>query len=75
MEKYVEDIKQDEKNVPDLVESIMRPTDPVKEELRRISCKMSQFSSEITQIRVSTFGCLENRRIPAGGQRSLLAQY
>ena len=33
MEKYIEDAKQDEKHVPDLLESIMRPTDPVKEEL------------------------------------------
>ena len=30
IEKYVEDVKQDEKSVPDLVESIMRSTDPVK---------------------------------------------
>ena len=43
MEKYVEDVKQDEKDVPDLLESIMRPTDPVKEELRRNLCKMNQF--------------------------------
>ena len=34
IEKYVEDVKHDEKHVPDLLESIMRPTDPVKEELR-----------------------------------------
>ena len=33
MEKHIEDAKQDEKHVPDLLESIMRPTDPVKEEL------------------------------------------
>ena len=33
MEKYIEDAKQDEKHVPDLLESVMRPTDPVKEEL------------------------------------------
>ena len=33
IEKYIEDVKQDEKHVPDLLESIMRPTDPVKEEL------------------------------------------
>ena len=33
MEKYIEDAKQEEKDVPDLLESIMRPTDPVKEEL------------------------------------------
>ena len=43
IEKYVEDVKQDEKHVPDLLEPIMRPTDPVKEELRRNLCKMSQF--------------------------------
>ena len=44
IEKYVEDVKQDEKDVPDLLESIMRPTDPVKEELRRNLCKMNKFS-------------------------------
>ena len=36
--KYVEDVRQDEKSVPDLLESIRRPTDPVKEELRRNLC-------------------------------------
>ena len=39
IEKYVEDVKQDQKTVPDLVESIMSPTDPAKEELRRIGSK------------------------------------
>ena len=34
MEKYIEDARQDEKHVPDLLEAIMRPTDPVKDELR-----------------------------------------
>ena len=43
------------KDVPDLLESIMRPTDPVKEELRRILFKMSQYRPEIIKIRVSTF--------------------
>ena len=52
MEKYTEDVKQDEKHVPDLLEPIMRPTDPVKEELRPIVCNMSQFRPEITKIRV-----------------------
>ena len=32
IEKYVEDVKQDEKHVPHLLDSIIRPTDPVKEE-------------------------------------------
>ena len=50
--KYVEDVKQDEKHVPDLLESIMRPTDPVKEELRPILSKLGQFRPEITKIRV-----------------------
>ena len=36
---YIEDAKQDEKHVPDLLESIMRTTDPVKKELRQILFK------------------------------------
>ena len=43
MEKYVEDVKQDQKVASDLLESMMRPTDPVKEELRRKAMKMHQF--------------------------------
>ena len=30
--KYIEDVKQETKDIQDLVESIMRSTDPVKEE-------------------------------------------
>ena len=55
IEKYVEDIKQKEKDVPDLLKSIMRPTDHVKEELRPILFKLSQFRPKITKIKVSTF--------------------
>ena len=51
-EKYIEDVRQEEKDVPDLLEAIMRPTDPVKEELRQNLFKMTQFKSEITKIRV-----------------------
>ena len=36
MEKCFEDARQDEKHVPDLLEAIMRPTDPVKEELAKV---------------------------------------
>ena len=43
IEKYIEDARQDEKHVPDLLESIMRPTDPVKEELRQNLFKTNQF--------------------------------
>ena len=31
IEKYIEDARQDEKHVPDVLEAIMSPTDPVKE--------------------------------------------
>ena len=55
IEKYIEDAKQGQKVAPDLVESIMKGSGLVKEELRRISCKMIQFRTKITKIRVSTF--------------------
>ena len=73
IEKYIEDVKQKEKDVPDLVESITRPTDPVKEELRRILFKMSQYRPKIIKIRVSTFWMSgkipdSRRRLPAGAK-------
>ena len=40
MEKYIEDVRQNEKHVPDLLESIMRPKDPVQEELRQALSKI-----------------------------------
>ena len=67
MEKYVEDAKQEEKHVPDLLEAMMRPT-LVKEELRQNWFKLIQFGPESTKIRVSTFWIPEICRIPAGGQ-------
>ena len=51
-EKYIEDVKQEEKDVPDLLEAIMRPTCLVKEELRPNLFKLNQFRPEITKIRV-----------------------
>ena len=68
IEKDVEDVKQEEKDVPDLLESIMKPSGFVKQELQRISCKMTQFRHKITKIRVSTFWIPGIGRIPAGGQ-------
>ena len=62
MEKCFEDARQDEKHVPDLLEAIMRPTDPVKEELRQKLSKIDQFGSKITKIRVCTFQM--SRKIP-----------
>ena len=53
-EKYVEDIKQIETHVPDLLESTMRPTSFVKGELRQLLFKMSQFDSKISKIKAST---------------------
>ena len=55
IEKYVEDVKQDEKSIPDLVESIMRPPGLVKEELRRKTMKMSQFRPKFTKIGACIF--------------------
>ena len=75
MEKCFEDARQDEKHVPDLLESIMRPTDPVKEELRPISFKMIQIKSKIikimskiTKIKVSKFWIPEFQSFRAAGQ-------
>ena len=64
IEKYVEDVKHDEKHVPDLLEAIMRPTCLVKEALRRNLMNMCQFRSKITKIRVSTFGCRKSDGFP-----------
>ena len=66
--KYIEDVRQDEKHVPDLLESIMRPPDPVKEELRQKLSKIDKFGSKIKKMRVSTFWIPEFRSFPAGGQ-------
>ena len=41
--------------MPDLLESIMRPTDPVKDELRQKLSKIDQFESKIKKNRVCTF--------------------
>ena len=67
-EKYIEDLKQEEKDVPDLLESIMRPTCLVKEELRQHLMKMTQFRPKIQKIKVSAFWVPEIRCFPAGGQ-------
>ena len=68
IEKYIEDVKQKEKDVPDLLESIIRPTDPVKEELRRILMKMNNLGPKSKKIKVSTFWIPEIQSFPAEGQ-------
>ena len=68
VEKYIEDAKQDEKHLPDLLESIIQPLDPVKEELRPILFKITQFGSKIQKVKVSTFWIPEFQSFPVGGQ-------
>ena len=68
IEKCLEDVRQDEKHVPDLLESMMRPPRLVEEELRPVLFKMDQFGSEIQKIDVSTFWIPEIQSFPAGGQ-------
>ena len=74
MEKCFEDARQDEKHVPDLLESIIQPPGPAKEELRQQLFKIDQFESKITKMRVSKFWIPEIQNFPAGGQHNLLAQ-
>ena len=68
MEKYNEDARQDEKHVPDLLEAIIQPTDPVKDELRQKLFKIDQFGLEIKKIMVSTFWIPEFWSFRAAGQ-------
>ena len=68
IEKCFEDVRQDEKHVPDLLEPIMRPPGLVKEELRPILFRMPHIRSEIKNSRVSTFWIPEIRSFPAAGQ-------
>ena len=74
MEKYIEDARQDEKHMPDLLESMIQLPDPVKDELRQKLSKIDQFGSKIKKMRVSTFWIPEIRSFPTGGQHNLLAQ-
>ena len=71
IEKCFEDVRQDEKHVPDLLGAVMRPTDPVKEELRQ---KLFKIESKIKKIKVSNFWIPKIQSFPAGGQHNLLAQ-
>ena len=67
IEKYIEDVKQEEKDVPDLLESIMRPTDPVKEELRICFSKRVNIDPKSSKSGFELFRCPEKLRISAGG--------
>ena len=65
IEKHTEDVKQNQEIDPDLLEAIIRPTDTVKEESRRILFEMSQSRS-----RGSPFWMTRNQKLPAGAQHS-----
>ena len=58
--------------MPDLLEAIMRPTDPVKDELRQKLSKIDQFESKIKKIRVSTFWIPEIQSFAPQANASLL---
>ena len=78
--KYIEDVEQEKKDVPDLLGSIMRPTDPVKEELRRILMKISQFRSKFQEYKVCSFQMSAKildfrQRLPAGAKQLLFSQF
>ena len=64
MEKYIKDARQDEKHVPDLLESIIQPPGLVKAELRQKLFKMTQFEAKIKKMRVSTFGFRNSEVFP-----------
>ena len=65
IEKHIEDVKQGQGLAPDLVGSIMKPSDHVKEELRRILMKMNQFQTgaKMREFRVSTFQPASKMRV------------
>ena len=74
IDKYFEDVRQDEKHVPDLLEAIIQPTDPVKDELRQKLFKIDQFGSKIAKIRdpkIPKLHFSDVRKNPGFDQRSL----
>ena len=68
IEKCFEDVRQDEKHVPDLLESIIQPPGLAKEESRQKLSQIDQFESRIKNMRVSKFWIAEIQNFPAGGQ-------
>ena len=68
-EKCFEDLRQDEKHVLDLLESIIWPTDPVKNELRQKLFKIDKVRPKIPKIKVSTFWIPEFRSFRAAAGR------
>ena len=71
IEKYIEDARQDEKHVPDLLEPIMRPKLFVKEELRPILFKITQII-ENKKSGFRLFGFRKSKVFPPEANASLL---
>ena len=74
IEKYIVDARQDEKHVPDLLESMLE-SGLVKEELRQKLIKISQCRSQIPKFKVSTFWIPEIQVFRAAGQCQPSHQY
>ena len=70
--KYFEDAKQDEKHIPNLLESIMQPPGLVKGELRQRLFKIDQFGSKIQKITVQLFGFRKSKVFALQANASLL---
>ena len=73
MEKYIEDARQEEKDVPDLLEAIMRPTCLVKEELRPILFKMFSLVPKSLKSGFQLFGFRKSDVFLPEANASLLA--
>ena len=68
MEKCFEDVRQDEKHVPDLLEAIIQPPGLVKEELRPISFIIDKFNPKSQKS-----GLTQKLKVPKWVCRSPLA--
>ena len=64
MEKYIEDVRQDEKHVSDLLEAIIQPPGLVKEELRQKLFKIDKFRPAIIKSRLQLFGFRKSKVFP-----------
>ena len=73
IEKYVEDVKQDEKSVPDLVESIIEAPGLVKEELQQKPWKLYNLDPKSLKSGFQLFGFRKSDGFPPEANASLLA--
>ena len=73
LEKYFEDVREDEKHIPDLLESRMRPTDPVKKSYGGFWWKWFNLHSKSKKSRFQLFGFRKSKASPPEANASLLA--